>query len=153
PDATLWATIKKRSVESRALFTITGFSSGNATQPISRGVVTIETSRDSAGAPIFYRDVPLMPSQGSKGVIRPRAPEPTGLVKWCLRSSDEPRSRVAMEKTSTCATCHSFSADGKTLGLDIDGPQNDHGLYALIPVAKQTVIRTQDVIKWPTVRD
>jgi Flp pilus assembly protein TadD len=58
-----------------------------------------------------------------------------------------------MQKISTCANCHSFSADGKTLGLDVDGPANDHGLYALIPVAKETAIRTQDVIKWPTVRD
>jgi Flp pilus assembly protein TadD len=58
-----------------------------------------------------------------------------------------------MQKISTCANCHSFSADGKTLGLDVDGPQNDRGLYALVPVARQTTIRTQDVIKWPTVRD
>ena len=35
----------------------------------------------------------------------------------------------------------------KHLGLDVDGPQNDHGLYALIPVARQTAIRTQDVIE------
>jgi tetratricopeptide (TPR) repeat protein len=153
PDAALWETIKKRSVESRALIAITGFRDGNSTQPVSRGVVTIETSKDPTGAPIFYRDVPLMPNQGSKGVIRPLAPEAIGLIKWRLRYLDEPRSRVVMEKISTCANCHSFSADGKTLGLDVDGPQNDHGLYALIPVAKQTAIRTQDVIKWPTVRD
>ena len=35
----------------------------------------------------------------------------------------------------------------------MDGPQNDKGLYALVPVSKQTTIRTQDVIKWPTVRE
>jgi Flp pilus assembly protein TadD len=58
-----------------------------------------------------------------------------------------------MQKIATCANCHSFSADGKTLGLDVDGPQDDRGLYALIPVARQSSIRTQDVIKWPTVRD
>jgi Flp pilus assembly protein TadD len=58
-----------------------------------------------------------------------------------------------MEKPATCANCHSFSLDGKTMGLDVDGPQNDRGLYAIIPVAKRTAIRTQDVIKWPTVRD
>ena len=108
-------------------------------QPVSSGQVTIETSRDPVGAPIFYRDVPLMPNQGAKGVIRPLAPEAIGLIKWRLRYLDEPSSRVVMEKISTCANCHSFSADGKTLGLDVDGPPNDHGLYALIPVAKQTV--------------
>jgi Flp pilus assembly protein TadD len=153
PDAETWAAIKKRSVESPATIVITGFRDADLKQPVSSGQVRIQTSRDPAGAPIFYRDVPLMPNQGEKGVIRPLAPEAIGLIKWRLRYLDEPRSRVVMEKIATCANCHSFSADGKTLGLDVDGPANDRGLYALIPVAKETAIRTQDVIKWPTVRD
>jgi len=153
PDAATWAAIKKRSVESPASITIAGFRGGDTAQAVSRGQVKITTSQDPAGAPVFYRDVPLMPAQGAKGVIRPLAPEAIGLIKWRLRYLDEPKSRVVMEKISTCANCHSFSADGKTLGLDVDGPQNEHGLYALIPIAKQTAIRTRDVIQWPTVRD
>jgi len=157
PDAETWAAIKRRSIESPATIAIIGFSEGfrdeDPKQPVSSGQVRIQTSRDPAGAPIFYRDVPLMPNQGAKGVIKPLAPESIGLIKWRLRYLDEPRSRVVMEKIETCANCHSFSADGKTLGLDVDGPANDHGLYALVPVARQTSIRTQDVIKWPTVRD
>ncbi len=153
PDAGTWAAIKKHSVESPAVMVITGFRDADLKQPVSSGKVRIETSRDPVGAPIFYRDVPLMPSQGSKGVISPLAPEAVGLIKWRLRYLDEPTSRVVMQRISTCANCHSFSADGKTLGLDVDGPQNDRALYALIPVAPQTAIRTQDVIKWPTVRD
>jgi len=153
PDAGTWAAIKRRSVETPATIAIAGFRNEDLKQPVSSGQVRILTSRDPVGAPIFYRDVPLMPNQGDKGVIRPLAPEAIGLIKWRLRYLDEPRSRVVMEKIATCANCHSFSADGKTLGLDVDGPANDRGLYALIPVAKQTAIRTQDVIKWPTVRD
>ena len=153
PDASTWEAIKTHSVGSPATIAITGFRDEDLKQPVSSGQVRIETSRDPAGAPIFYRDVPLMPNQGTKGVITPLAPEAIGLIKWRLRYLDEPRSRVVMEKISTCANCHSFSADGKTLGLDVDGPQNDRGLYALIAVARQTAIRTQDVIKWPTVRD
>ena len=153
PDASTWEAIKRRSVGSPATVAITGFRDEDLKQPVSSGQVRIETSPDPAGAPIFYRDVPLMPNQGSKGVIRPLAPEAIGLIKWRLRYLDEPRGRVVMQKISTCANCHSFSADGKTLGLDVDGPQNDRGLYALIPVAPQTAIRTRDVIKWPTVRD
>jgi Flp pilus assembly protein TadD len=153
PDAGTWDAIKKRSAGSPATIVITGYRGEELTQPISSGRVKIETSKDPAGAPIFYRDVPLMPNQGNKGVITPLAPEAIGLIKWRLRYLDEPKSRVVMEKISTCANCHSFSADGKTLGLDVDGPANDHGLYAIVPVAKETAIRTQDVIKWPTVRD
>ena len=53
-----------------------------------------------------------------------------------------------MENLPTCANCHSFSTDGKTLGLDMDGPKNDKGLYAMVPVSKNMTIRNQDVIRW-----
>ena len=95
------------------------------------------TSRDPVGAPIFYRDVPLMPNQSDKGVIKPLPPNAIGLIKWRLRYIDQPASQIVMEHIATCANCHSFSLDGKTLGLDVDGPQNDRGLYALLPVRKQ----------------
>jgi Flp pilus assembly protein TadD len=153
PDAAAWNTIKSHSAAYPATAVITGYRDEQMRQPVSSGRVRISTSKDPAGAPVFYRDVPLMPNQGAKGVIRPLAPEAIGLIKWRLRYLDEPRSRVVMQNISTCANCHSFSADGKTMGLDIDGPQNDRGLYALIPIARETAIRTQDVIQWPTVRD
>jgi tetratricopeptide (TPR) repeat protein len=50
----------------------------------------------------------------------------------------------------TCANCHSFSLDGKTMGMDIDGPANDKGLYALVPVQRQMTIQNKDVVKWNT---
>jgi tetratricopeptide (TPR) repeat protein len=34
------------------------------------------------------------------------------------------------------------------MGIDVDGPQNDKGLYALVPVRKETSIRNDDVIRW-----
>ena len=33
----------------------------------------------------------------------------------------------------------------------MDGPQNDKGLYALVPVAQKMTIRTQDMISWAAV--
>jgi hypothetical protein len=53
-----------------------------------------------------------------------------------------------MTDLHSCANCHSFSRDGKTLGLDMDGPQNNKGLYALVPVAQKMTVRTQDMISW-----
>lgn len=153
PDASIWATIKRHCVESTATITITGFRDGRLKGPVSRGEVRIHTSRDPVGAPVFYRDVPLMPNQTDKGVIKPLAPEAVGLIKWRLRYIGEPQSRVVLEKLTTCANCHSFSLDGKTMGMDMDGPQNDRGLYALVPVTAHMSIGTQDMIKWPTVRD
>ena len=50
----------------------------------------------------------------------------------------------------TCANCHSFSRDGKTMGMDLDGPQNDKGMYTLVPIRQQMSIATKDVIEWST---
>lgn len=148
PDAKVWAQIKRQSVKDFATVTITGFRDKSAGQAISRGQVRIRISEDRVGAPIFYRDVPLMPTEGEQGVIRPLPPAAIGLIKWRLRNVGETESRTLMENLPTCANCHSFSLDGKTMGLDVDGPQNDKGLYALVPVQKETSIRNEDVIQW-----
>src|ERR1022692_4050140 len=34
-----------------------------------------------------------------------------------------------MENLPVCANCHSFSSDGKTMGMDLDGLQNNRGMY------------------------
>ncbi len=120
---------------------------------MSRGQVVIRTSKDPVGAPIFYRDVPLMPSEEQKGVIKPLAAGALPLVAWRLRNIAEPSSRLLLTGMHTCANCHSFSADGKTLGMDLDGPQNDKGLYTISRVAPQTYIRNEDVIRWSSFRD
>ncbi len=57
-----------------------------------------------------------------------------------------------MEGIHSCANCHSVSRDGKTLGMDVDGPLNDKGLYALVDVKPQTTIRKEDVVAWSTFR-
>ena len=151
PDAATWGVVKARSVESPATVTITGFAAAVGT-PVSRGEVVIRTSRDPVGAPIFYRDVPLMPSAGEKGVITPLATAKVPLIAWRLRNVAEAKSRLLLTGMHTCANCHSFSRDGKTLGMDLDGPKNDKGLYALVDVQPQTTIRNQDVVAWSSFR-
>jgi Flp pilus assembly protein TadD len=148
PDRKTWERIKQHSVASPAQVTITGFRQDNSQRVLSDGQLTLLTSKDPVGAPIFYRDVPLMPSETEKGVIKPLAPTAIPLIQWRLRSIDQPESRVVLEGMHTCANCHSFSRDGKTFGMDMDGPQNDKGLYAVVPLKPQTVIRSQDMISW-----
>jgi len=145
PDVATWQAIKRHSVASAATVTITGI---RADQAISHGKVTIRTSKDPVGAPIFYRDVPLMPSELEKGVIKPLAAEAIPLVAWRVRNVGEARSRVVMENLPVCANCHSFSADGKTMGMDLDGLQGNRGMYFLAQVAPQMAVRKPDVIQW-----
>ena len=149
PGAALWESIKKRSVAAPAAVTITGLAGERL---VSRGRVTIGTSKDPVGAPIFYRDVPLMPTETEKGVIQPLALEAVRLIQWRLRNIAEPQSRVVMENVPMCANCHSFSRDGKTLGMDLDGLQKNRGLYTLTPVAPQTSIGKANVIQWRTAK-
>jgi Flp pilus assembly protein TadD len=152
PDSAAWSAIKKHSIDSPAIIVITGHRRGDPKTIVSRGRVSIRTSRDPVGAPIFYRDVPLMPSQTEKGVIKPLDPNAVPLISWRLRNIAETQSRVLMEGLHTCANCHSFSADGKTLGMDMDGPNNDKGLYAIVKITPRMSIRAEDQVAWSTFR-
>ena len=147
PDPETWASIKQRSAGHTATIAIRGLADENSA-PVSEGQSTFETSKEPVGAPIFYRDVPLIPSVGEKGVISPLPRGAIGFIKWRLRYVGETGSKTLMQGLPTCANCHSFSRDGKEMGLDVDGPQNDKGLYALVPVEKISAIRNQNVIKW-----
>jgi Flp pilus assembly protein TadD len=149
PEPETWAKIKRLSVKAPATISISGFAADNSPQPVSDAKVTISTSTDPIGAPIFYRDVPLMlPSPSEKGPIAPLPQSAIPLIKWQMRNIAEPKSHLVMGNLPTCANCHSFSRDGKTFGLDLDGPRNDKGLYALVAVSKNMTIRNQDVIHW-----
>jgi len=148
PEADAWALIKKHSVKGPATVEITGLDeSGHA---VSQGQVALSTSADPVGAPIFYRDVPLMPSEGANHVVQPLAPSKLSLIAWRLRDIGKPESRLLMTGLHTCANCHSFSADGKTMGMDVDGPGNDKGLYAVVPVQQHMAIRNDDTVSWNT---
>jgi Flp pilus assembly protein TadD len=148
PDITTWDRIKHSSITTPARISIVGFSASGR-EPVSIGRVSISTSRDPVGAPIFYRDVPLMlPPPDEKGPIAPLPRSAIPLIKWQIRDIAQPKSHLVMTNLPTCANCHSFSRDGKTLGLDLDGPRNDKGLYALVPVAKQMTIRNSNVVHW-----
>jgi tetratricopeptide (TPR) repeat protein len=148
PGEETWEAIKERSVGQPAVVTILGVGSTAPGTILSRGRVTITTSTDPVGAPIFYRDVPLMPSRTEKNVIKPLAAQALPLIAWRLRDVSRPRSRVVLESMPTCANCHSFSADGRTLGMDLDGPDGDKGAYAIASIRPRMEITHDDVISW-----
>ena len=60
--------------------------------------------------------------------------------------------KVAMEGLPTCANCLSIARDAKTMGIDVDGPQNDKGLYGLIPIHKVSSISNDYIIHWRAFR-
>ncbi|NQU10876.1 tetratricopeptide repeat protein [bacterium] len=153
PAADVWEAIKKGSKEKPAPVTISGFRAAEPGRVLSRGHTRIATSQDPVGAPIFYRDVPLMPAKTEEGVIQPLAPDALPLIQWRLRDISRDSSRVVLRDMATCGNCHSFSADGKTLAMDIDGPTGDKGAYAIAPIAPEMTIEEKDIITWNSFPD
>ena len=147
PDSDLWQLMKEQSVSSPLKISFYGTDKRGRSMT-SFGEVTLGTSADPAGAPVFYRDVPLMPSENLDGVVKPLDQGALPLIAWRLRDLSRPTSRIVMEGMPTCANCHSFSADGQTLGMDMDGPQGDKGAYAMAEVARSTIIENDDVFSW-----
>ena len=156
PDPKTWEEIKKHSVEQPATVIVSGYASQRDHEPLSDSQATIQTSKDPVGAPIFFRDVPLLPrsaDEAQHGIIKPLPDSALPNIKWRLRYVSESQSKTMMEGLPTCANCHSISRDGKTMGIDVDGPQNDKGLYALIPIKKVSSISNDYVLQWSSFSD
>lgn len=152
PDVATWAAIRRHAGNGPVTITIHGLPAADTRDAVSSSAMQLYISADPVNAPIFYRDVPLMPSETEKGFIKPLATNAVPLIAWRVRNVAEPQSHVVMTGLHTCANCHSFAANGKTLGLDMDGPQNDKGLYALAAVDKKMTIRNQNMVSWSSFR-
>ena len=153
PDAGIWEGLV-RHPEKNVTVTIYGLADADLAQPgaaipiLSRGTVVLRVSKDPVGAPIFYRDVPLKPTANERGVVMPLPEGSLPLVEWRLRDLSKPASALVLKDMPTCANCHSFSNDGKFLGMDMDGPAGDKGAYAVAPVEPRMVIGNKQVFSW-----
>jgi hypothetical protein len=148
PDRAMWSAIQAHSVQQPATLSITGY--GRSGKPVSQAQIAITTSQDPVGAPIFYRDVPLMPTANITGNVQPLATSALPLIHWRIRDIRLPESRTVLQKMPTCGNCHSFSDDGRTMGMDVDGPEDDKGLYAIVPVQRHITIDSKDLVHWNT---
>ncbi len=143
PPAERWAALKKASTEREVRATVLGVKTAPPLAVLSRATVTFSTSADPVGAPLFYREVNLPFLEAVK--------DPTG-IRWrfgAISSAQPPP--VVLEKLPVCGNCHSFSADGKTLGLDVDYA-NDKGSYAIARVERQSVLSPENIISWSDFR-
>ncbi|MDY0063344.1 MAG: hypothetical protein RBU45_26305, partial [Myxococcota bacterium] len=140
PDPATWERIKRCSREQPARVGRVGLGRGEppALQQGARAT-RFGTSPDPVAAPIFYRDVPVpfLEALAHMEDIRWRLGDPA--------SAEPPR--VVLEKLPVCGNCHSFSADGRLLGMDVDYA-NDKGAYAVVPVLPETVLAQEQVISW-----
>jgi len=135
-----WETIKSRSREREARVTVSGVREAASEEVLSQASVRISTSEDRVEAPLFYREVNLPFFTAVK--------DPAAHIRWRFGPiSSKRRPAIVMEKLPLCGNCHSFSADGTVLGLDVDYA-NDKGSYAIVTVDEEMTIDKSDLITW-----
>jgi tetratricopeptide (TPR) repeat protein len=139
PSPQHWEAIKRRSLETVATVTVVGVRREEPKKTLSAACITISTSRDEVGAPIFYREVNLPFIEAVRDPSQ---------IRWHFGSISSPEQPpVVLEKLPVCGNCHSFPRDGKTLAMDVDYA-NNKGSYVITRVAEQMVLATSDVITW-----
>jgi len=134
-----WEEIKRRSTERPVEVAVIGVDSVSPRTILSSDTISFRTSEDEVGAPIFYRDVNLPFVEAVKDPSR---------IKWRFGSvavNEQPP--AVLENLPVCGNCHSFSADGTILGMDVDYG-NNKGSYVTTRVAKQMVLSTSEILTW-----
>ena len=139
PSAEEWQVMKRNSVDGRAVVSVVGRGSLDGAEVFFHGTVGLTTSKDSLTDSVFYREVVLPFSDAVKDPSR---------IRWRFGSiANDGAPPVVLENLPVCGNCHSFSADGKVLGMDVDYG-NDKGAYALTRVTKEMTLATSDIITW-----
>jgi Tol biopolymer transport system component/Tfp pilus assembly protein PilF len=143
PDEPTWATLKARSTERPARVTVLGVAAASPRVLLARGSIALATSKDPVSAPIFYRDVILPFIEAVK--------DPSKL-RWRFGTVDSrAQPKVVLENLPVCGNCHSFSADGRVLGMDVDYA-NDKGSYAVLETAREMTLSKRNIMSWSDFR-
>jgi hypothetical protein len=139
PERDVWEKIKRHSTRHAAEITILGLRRNPQNEIVSAGTVNIYTSYDAVGAPIMFRRVPPSFSYAS---LHP------DLMEWCLGDiSSYERPAAILSKQPVCSSCHTFSQDGKFIGMDIDYG-GDKGAYVLTPLREHILLTRRDLFSW-----
>ncbi len=139
-----WQAIVERALSGTVEVTILGVNKRAPDRSASEGSLSIGISEDLVEAPIFFREVNLPFLTAVK--------DPAAHIRWRFGSigSKEPPP-IVLDKLLVCGNCHSFSADGSTLAMEIDSG-NDKGSYAIAPVEKEIALDDSKIITWSDYR-
>jgi len=139
PSGDQWKAIKRRSREKKATVTILAVNHAERETILSGASISISTSSDEVGAPLFYREVilPFIKAVRDPSRLRWRFGE--------ISSAQQPP--IVMEKLPVCGNCHSFSADGSTLGMDVDYA-NSKGSYVIQATTEEMYLKKDNIITW-----
>jgi len=139
PAPALWEKIKAAGREDKIRLTVFGLSEKQPVAITGHDTRSFSVSSDPVNAAIFYRQVPLPFLATAEGFRRTR---------WRLGGiSAYEKPAVVMTDIPVCASCHAFSRDGRTLGMEMN-LDNDNGAQFIVPVEKKIVLKDQDFMSW-----
>jgi hypothetical protein len=134
PEEPEWENIKTHSDFGKIYFTIRKAGNKHSNQ------VFFSISRDSVGAPVLYRQMPLPSS------LAERKLDSMNFVLINLGSKNKPH--IAMKGFPVCGNCHSTTADGNTIGLDLDAGLRDKGGYFISPIRDTILFNINNFRSW-----
>jgi hypothetical protein len=135
PEESKWDSLKVLSDFDRIYFTIR--KSG---EKRPAGKIVFSISHDSVGAPILYRQMPI------PVIIAERNLDSMNYMLINIGSKKRPH--VAMRGFPVCGNCHSFNADGSTIGLDLDAGLRDKGGYFISKIRDTILFNPDNYMSW-----
>jgi len=137
PDSVIWENLKTRSEYGPVSFSIASAGKGMSGSKYSAGKVSFSFSRDSVGAAIFYRAVPLPFGYAVKNVHE---------IEWYAGKISGGKPLRVLSNIPVCANCHSFSRNG-LIAMDVDYA-NDKGSYIIAPLKDTINLSIDKIITW-----
>jgi hypothetical protein len=139
PDSLLWEQIKKMAVSKVLLFSALSTIETDSTKIHLKDSVKFQFSTDPVGAPLFYRQLGLPFTYASHNLES---------IEWRIGDiSNYKKPRTLLTGVNNCGNCHSFSNNGKYLGIDFNY-LNDKGGYAISTIDKETKIDKDNFMSW-----
>ncbi len=135
PGESQWDSLKSLSDFGKISFRL---KKHGASGPAKKILFSI--SRDSVGAPILYRQMPV------PFILAEKRLDSMNFMLINIGSSGRPH--IAMRGFPVCGNCHSFSADGNTIGLDLDAGLRDKGGYFISPVQDTILFSPENYMSW-----
>jgi WD40-like Beta Propeller Repeat len=135
PRESAWDSIKALSDFGKIFFTVTKSGNSDITSRVS-----FSFCRDTVGAPVLYRQMPIPFVIAEKNL--------DSMNYMLINFGSNRRPHVAMRGFPVCGNCHSFSADGSTIGLDLDAGLRDKGGYFISPVKDTILFSPANYLSW-----
>ena len=140
PEESKWDSLKNLSDYDKIFFSVKKSGSSE-----DRREIVINVSKDSVGAPILYRQMPI-PS-----FLAERNLDSMNYMLIDIGSKDPPHE--AMKGFPVCGNCHSFTADGGTIALDLDAGRRDKGGYFISEIEDTILFNIKNYLSWSEIEE